>query len=65
MIAFFSLKLIKLGYEKDIAEAITEALDIKTTHGSEMLEVFRGIRSQLSNLISGINKKSDKLFFLI
>jgi len=48
------------GYEKEIAEAITEALDIKTTHGSEMLEVFRGIRSQLSNLISGINKNPIK-----
>jgi hypothetical protein len=59
------LKFTILGYEKEIAEAITEALDIKTSHGSEMLEVFRGIRSQLSNLISGINKKSDKIFFLI
>lgn len=63
IIPLFELFFTKLGYEKEIAEAITEALDIKTTHGSEMLEVFRGIRSQLSNLISGINKKSDKIFF--
>jgi hypothetical protein len=46
--------LFNIGYEKEIAEAITESLEIKTTHGAEMLEVFRGIRSQLSNLISGI-----------
>ena len=42
-----------LCYEKDIAEAISESLEIKTHSSAEMLEVFRGIRSQLSSLISG------------
>jgi nucleolar protein 58 len=42
-----------LGYDKKVAKAIKTALDIETSHGAEMLEVFRGIRSQMANLISG------------
>jgi len=36
-----------------MAEAIQGAFDIKCVYSDTILEVFRGIRGQLSNLLSG------------
>ena len=44
---------IKIGYDKNVAKTIKSALDIETAHGEEMIEIFRGIRLQLTNLLSG------------
>ena len=45
-----------LCYDKKVAKAIKTSLNIETTHGESLLEVFRGIRSQISNLITGKKK---------
>lgn len=42
-----------LGYDSKIANCIKNELDIETESSKKYLEVFRGIRSQLTNLISG------------
>jgi hypothetical protein len=36
-----------------MAESIQGAFDIKCVYDDTMLEVFRGIRGQLSNLLTG------------
>ena len=43
-------------YSKETAKLIKKTFDINAVHSSEYLEVFRGIRGQLTNLISGNNK---------
>jgi hypothetical protein len=54
LISFYVFKYNKIiGYDKKQAKAIKTALGIDTTHGEGMLEVFRGIRSQIANLLSG------------
>ena len=42
-----------LCYESKIANAIKTTLGIETDSSSQYLEVFRGIKSQLTNLLSG------------
>jgi len=51
MILFFIIIII--GYESKIASCIQNSMNIETDAGSKYLEVFRGIRSQLTNLLSG------------
>jgi hypothetical protein len=46
-------EFLKIGYDKKVAQTIKSALDIETAHGEEMIEIFRGIRLQLTNLLSG------------
>ena len=42
-----------LGYDSNIANLIQNKLGIETECNSKYLEVFRGIRSQLTNLLDG------------
>ncbi len=42
-----------IGYDSNIANLIKNRLEIETECNSKYLEVFRGIRSQLTNLIDG------------
>jgi len=46
-----------LCYGKKIAKCIKNGLGIETNAQSKYLEVFRGIRNQLTNLLSGITEK--------
>jgi len=57
---FFKIKIIlNIGYESNIANLIKNRLEIETEYNSKYLEVFRGIRSQLTNLLDG---NSDSKF---
>lgn len=47
------LIILLIGYEPNIAKLIKNALDIETESNSKYLEVFRGIRSQITNLLEG------------
>ena len=49
----YYLIYIFIGYESKIASCIQNALNIETDASSKYLEVFRGIRAQLTNLLSG------------
>lgn len=51
-----------LCYESKIANAIKTTLGIETDSSSQYLEVFRGIKSQLTNLLSG---NYHLLFYLL
>ena len=51
-----------LCYESKIANAIKSTLGIETDSSSQYLEVFRGIKSQLTNLLSG---NYHLLFYLL
>ena len=42
-----------IGYDSNIANLIKNRLEIETECNSKYLEVFRGIRSQLTNLLDG------------
>ena len=49
-----------IGYDSNIANLIKNRLEIETECNSKYLEVFRGIRSQLTNLIVFIFWISEK-----
>ena len=42
-----------LGYDSSVANLIKNKMNIETECNSKYLEVFRGIRSQLTNLLDG------------
>lgn len=56
----YSIIFYYIGYESKIAKTIQSTLGIEAEANSKYLEVFRGIRSQITNLISGNYNKNLK-----
>jgi len=50
---YILINFYDIGYDSNIANLIKNKLEIETECNSKYLEVFRGIRSQLTNLLDG------------